>query len=256
MNPELAAALVAAQAEMPAVKADASNPHFKSKFVSLDHLIASTRPVLNRHGLAIIQAPANIDGQPALETQIIHKDGASVSSLMPLILAKDDMQGMGAAITYARRYAWAAALGIAGEDDDDGESAVVRREDPKVGKVAAAKSWGDWTARMAVLLATDEHAVSELLREACAGMGIPSLASVSGAERRSVFVQANRLLVTIGDEGPPPVEGFPWVTDERLVELAAQAFDGAVVTPPARGSTPVDETVDENIEWPEEAPAK
>ena len=61
----LAAALVAAQAEMPKVEADAVNPHFKSRFVSLDHLIAKTRPVLNKHGLAIMQAPNTHDRRRA-----------------------------------------------------------------------------------------------------------------------------------------------------------------------------------------------
>lgn len=120
MPESLAQALVAAQADMPAVEADAVNPHFKSKFVSLDHLIAKTRPVLNKHGLAIMQSPSHIDGQPALTTTIHHLSGESVSATMPLLVAKEDMQGMGAALTYARRYAWAAALGICADEDDDG----------------------------------------------------------------------------------------------------------------------------------------
>lgn len=119
----LAEALVAAQADMPAVAPDAVNPHFRSKFVSLDHLIAMTRPVLNRHGLAIRQSPTHIDGQPALETTIHHVSGEEASSVMPLLVSKSDMQGLGGAITYARRYAWAAALGICADEDDDGNQA-------------------------------------------------------------------------------------------------------------------------------------
>lgn len=120
---KLANALVDAQEEMPKVEPDAVNPHFKSKFVSLDHLIAKTRPVLNKHGLAIVQSPSHIDGQPALTTTIYHTSGEAVTSVMPLLLAGSDMQKLGAALTYARRYAWAAALGIAGEEDDDGNAA-------------------------------------------------------------------------------------------------------------------------------------
>ena len=119
----LAAALVAAQKEMPKVEPDAVNPHFKSKFVSLDHLIAKTRPVLNKHGLAIVQSPTHIEGSPALATTLYHSSGESATDVMPLILAGSNMQKLGAALTYARRYAWAAALGIAGEEDDDGEQA-------------------------------------------------------------------------------------------------------------------------------------
>lgn len=120
----LAQALVAAQAAMPRVEPDATNPHFKSRFVSLDHLIAKTRPVLNKHGLAILQAPsADMDGKPALTTTIYHVSGEKHSSQMPLLVGREDMQGLGAALTYARRYAWAAALGICADEDDDGEQA-------------------------------------------------------------------------------------------------------------------------------------
>lgn len=123
MSGDLAKALVAAQAEMPAVEPDAVNPHFKSKFVSLGHLIAKTRPVLNKHGLCIIQAPSMYEGEPALKTTIYHESGESDVSLMPLLLGGADMQKLGAAITYARRFAWAAALGISDQDDDDGNQA-------------------------------------------------------------------------------------------------------------------------------------
>jgi hypothetical protein len=119
----LAAALVAAQSEMPKVEADGVNPHFHSKFVTLDNLIARTRPVLNRHGLAITQAPTHIDGVPALATTIYHSSGESATDTMPLILSGSDMQKLGAALTYARRYAWAALLGISEQEDDDGNAA-------------------------------------------------------------------------------------------------------------------------------------
>lgn len=145
MSANLAAALVAAQADMPAVEPDAVNPHFKTKFVSLDHLIAKTRPVLNRHHLALIQLPATNDaGLPVLRTILIHgPSGEQVSADAPLMLGKNDMQGLGAAITYARRYAWAAALGIATEEDDDGESAAKTAEP----KTAAATGFKPPAAR-------------------------------------------------------------------------------------------------------------
>jgi len=127
----LTAALVRAQAKMPAVEKDAINPHFRSKFTSLDHLIARTRPVLNEEGLAIVQFPAVSDiGQPVLRTVIVHEQGGQMSADAPLFLPKQDMQALGSAISYARRYAWASACGIASETDDDGEQAVKAKPEP------------------------------------------------------------------------------------------------------------------------------
>jgi hypothetical protein len=122
----LASALVAAQAAMPTVKKDEENPHFKSRFVSLNGLIDATRPKLNEHGLAIVQFPTVSElGAPVLRTILIHgATGERLEADTPLLVAGDgSMQQLGSAITYARRYAWAAVLGIAAEEDDDGNSA-------------------------------------------------------------------------------------------------------------------------------------
>lgn len=119
----LAEALVAAQAEMPAVGRDKENPHFKSKFTSLDNLLSSVRPVLNRHGLALVQTPMFDDeGKFVLRTRIMHTAG-ELAFDSPLTPTKDDPQGQGSAITYMRRYTVASALAIADQDDDDGNAA-------------------------------------------------------------------------------------------------------------------------------------
>lgn len=128
---ELGKALVAAQKALPPVDKDGTNPHFHSDFVTLDNLIAKTRPVLNDHGLAINQFPSVSDlGAPVLVTRITHVSGESIEYPMALFLGKQDMQGLGAAITYARRFAWASALGIASDGDDDGNTAVQQAAPP------------------------------------------------------------------------------------------------------------------------------
>jgi hypothetical protein len=98
----------------------------------LDKLIEATRPILTKHGLAITQWPSWIPrGEdaaiPSLATTILHVAGEKVEVSMPLYLTDKTMQGLGAAITYARRYAWAAALGIASEEDTD--AAIYTPED-------------------------------------------------------------------------------------------------------------------------------
>lgn len=119
-----AEAFVAAQAEMPAVERDQTNPHFKSKFASLGHMLAKTRPVLNRHGLAVIQAPVlDGEGRFVLRTILKHTSGEALEFDAPLSPTKDDPQGQGSAITYMRRYALGSALAIADQEDDDGNGA-------------------------------------------------------------------------------------------------------------------------------------
>jgi hypothetical protein len=119
----LAAALLAAQGEMPAVDKDGTNPHFKSRFTTLGNLISKVRPVLNKNGLALIQAPSIVEGIPCLHTTILHESGESMEFDAPLSAAKNDPQGQGSAITYMRRYALASALAIADQEDDDGNAA-------------------------------------------------------------------------------------------------------------------------------------
>jgi len=119
----LAAALVACQAELEPVKKDAKNDHFKNKFMSLDNLIQTTRPIFTKHGLAVTQFPTVSElGAPVLRTILLHgPTGESLEADMPLLVAGQNMQQLGASITYARRYAWAAVLGVAAEEDTDGE---------------------------------------------------------------------------------------------------------------------------------------
>jgi hypothetical protein len=115
-----AQALVAAIGELSNVAKTASNPYFKSKYAPLDAIVEYTRPVLAKHGLAIQQQPLFMEGTAGVETIIIHKSGFETSSTLLLPLKDQSPQGVGSAITYARRYALAAVLGLATEEDDDG----------------------------------------------------------------------------------------------------------------------------------------
>src|SRR5438445_1121331 len=102
----LAEALIAAQAELPtALGRDAANETAGYRYMTLDALIAATRPILNKHGLAITQWPSyalrgETGAVPTLTTRITHTDGDSMWEVMPLYLRDKDMQGLGSAITY------------------------------------------------------------------------------------------------------------------------------------------------------------
>jgi len=122
---KLAFALVKAQAEFSAVPKDSNNPFFKSKYAALPDVVKHTAPVLAKHGLAVSQFISSFD---TLTTYLLHESGQFIAHEMKLHLVpdKNDVitpQAQGAAVTYARRYSYMAALGVVADDDDDGNSA-------------------------------------------------------------------------------------------------------------------------------------
>jgi len=127
------AALVAAIGELSNVPKTASNPYFKSKYAPLDAIVDATRPVLAKYGLAVMQQPLFMEGSAGVETTILHKDGHSTTTTLLLPLKDQSPQGVGSAITYARRYALAAVLGLATEEDDDGNvgTGLSKKEEPR-----------------------------------------------------------------------------------------------------------------------------
>jgi len=162
----LASALVAAQGEMPTVKKDEVNPHFNSKFMSLSGLIEATRKVLNKHGLALTQFPCVSElGAPVLRTVLIHgPSGERLEFETPLLMGNQNMQQLGSAITYARRYAWASLLGIAAEDDDDGNTAGEQKPQKKAAN-GTAKTITDGQRRRLFAMAGEHKVTREQLRQ-------------------------------------------------------------------------------------------
>ena len=129
---ELAAALVQAQAEFSAVPKTSVNPFYSSRYADLASVVKAAQPVLAKHGLAVSQHPTVVDGEPSLTTYLLHSSGQSLQSTMRLCAAKHDPQGQGAAITYARRFAYQAVLGLVADDDDAGNRATaVKQAEPK-----------------------------------------------------------------------------------------------------------------------------
>jgi hypothetical protein len=123
MNTTINASLVKALSELTNLAKDKVNPHFKSRFTSLDAILDATRPVLAKHGLALSQEPVFEDGMAGVVTRIIHTSGETRESKLILPLRDQSAQGVGSAISYARRYSAAAVLGIASDEDDDGQQA-------------------------------------------------------------------------------------------------------------------------------------
>jgi hypothetical protein len=121
---ELAAALSKAQAQIKPAVFDSKNPHFKNEYASLSSYIDASRKALTDNALSLSQTIRITERGNILVTTLMHASGEWISGEMPLIVGKGDMQGLGSAITYARRYGFAAIVGMT-QDDDDGNGASV-----------------------------------------------------------------------------------------------------------------------------------
>lgn len=111
--------LLNVQRELGAIQKDSTNPYFKSKYFDINALLAHVKPVLNKHGLVIVQALTNVGGKSALDTKIIDAESKNVIESEPVILPEcTDAQKFGSAVTYFRRYAIQTLLALEAEDDD------------------------------------------------------------------------------------------------------------------------------------------
>jgi hypothetical protein len=120
---KIAAALAKAQGAMRAAVKDAVNPHFKSRYADLAGVWDACREPLSVNGLAVVQAPGEVgDRTICITTLLTHESGEWIQSTFVIPVTKPDAQGVGSSITYARRYALAAMVGIV-QDDDDGNAA-------------------------------------------------------------------------------------------------------------------------------------
>lgn len=116
----LAKSLVLAQKKIKHATKDSKNPHFRNDYASLESVIDATKEALLEQDVTVLQG---MDSD-TLVTRLQHASGEFIETSVRLVLSKQDMQGLGSAITYGRRYALAAILNIS-QADDDGNGASV-----------------------------------------------------------------------------------------------------------------------------------
>jgi hypothetical protein len=161
------AALAAAQMEMGKALKDSTNPAFKSKYADLASVMDACLPALNKHGIAVFQPTVDDDSGRYVKTILAHASGEIVECRVPLIVSKNDMQGYGSAVTYARRYGLMGMAGIAPEDDDGNAAAKAPPKAPA--KEAHASTEGIRDAwRDAVMDQLPEDASQRMKAEAFA----------------------------------------------------------------------------------------
>ena len=142
---KLALALVKFNNEVSSIPKDAKNPFYHSEYVTLDKLIISTRDILQKNGLSVMQFPLSVDGKIGIQTMLLHESGEFIESV-PLYMTPakvNDPQVAGSIISYLRRYSYQAILNLStGEDDDANAATFVNSEPPKANGKLTAKQVG------------------------------------------------------------------------------------------------------------------
>ncbi len=123
---KLFTALSKAQGEMKPAVMDCRNPHYNSQYASLTSVQDAYREPFARHGLLITQMVFSKDNRYSIRTVLGHSSGQWMSNVFTLLLDKQNMQGLGSAVTYARRYGISSLIGVVDTEDDDGNAAVDR----------------------------------------------------------------------------------------------------------------------------------
>lgn len=135
---KLDAALAKAQGEIEAAAKDKVNPAFRSKYADLTAVWAAIRPALSKHGIAVTQWPLHSeDSRLHMITRLAH-DGEWIKGEFSIPVDKQNSHGYGSAVTYAKRFSLAAAVGVVADEDDDGNAAA--KTAPKNGKPGLSAS--------------------------------------------------------------------------------------------------------------------
>jgi len=153
MNDKIFQAFIAAQRQFgPALKSS-TNPHFRSRYADLSACVEAVIDALNTNGLGLVQVTHPCESGVSVETVLVHESGQTMTSgVLHVPASKQDAQGYGSALTYARRYSLMAICGIAPEDDDGNrasKSAEIKAKDVKVERVSVVnKATGEVTEVM------------------------------------------------------------------------------------------------------------
>lgn len=135
---EIFGALAKAHIEIEKADKDKENPHFRSKYADLGNVVDAIKPALGKNGLSFTQICHEAENAAKVETIIMHQSGEWLScGCISVPVSKNDAQGFGSALTYARRYSLSAAFGVAPEDDDGNaasKAAPAARQAPAKGQ--------------------------------------------------------------------------------------------------------------------------
>lgn len=195
----LAGAMASAFAQFEAAAKDAKNPHFKTTYADLPAVIDAVKPALIANRLFFTQATHDVEGGVCIETLVHHESGESMSFGRLFVPAsKNDAQGFGSALTYARRYSLMTAFGIPTEDDDGtaaAKSAPARRV--AANEQRAKIDDGQWACLTQMIEAKGADT-----RKFCEWLGVESLKDIDACD----FFRAKEALAKKPDKAKPVEE--------------------------------------------------
>jgi len=159
---QLFTALAKAQGEMTGAAKDCANPFFKSRYADLSSIWTACREPLSKYGLTVLQGPYEQDGRMYIETMLGHSSGQFVRSYLPINVkiegkGANELQALGAAITYLRRFCLSALVGVAPDDDNDGNESNYKAR-PKQEPVSVPQVTPSQVAEIRSMLASCDNA--------------------------------------------------------------------------------------------------
>lgn len=180
----LAAALCDFQYELEGARKGSKNPFFKSSYADLEECIDAIKEQLHKHGLAVAQ-PTGIteNGGSSVVTILMHKSGEWIRGELPLMPVKNDPQAQGSAITYARRYALCAMVGLVQVDDDGNATQQKKTATASSGKgnAGTAPSGSAWNKQREAVYAKGQEALINKYEHAGADL------KASGATPKQIY---------------------------------------------------------------------
>jgi hypothetical protein len=185
---KLAAAMCKAQSMMGGAVKDSTNPFFKSSYADLTSVVKAVKEPFSQSGLSYVQFPHSSDRGVGVTTRLMHTSGQWLESEFVLPIAKNDPQGAGSAITYARRYALQSVAGIP-TADDDAEAAMFQ----------ARKTVEQWKTE----LATSISAIKDGIESGDMSSAAEAWFELSEEEKTAIWVATTK--------------GGPFSTEERAI---------------------------------------
>lgn len=193
---KLAAALCKAQSVMPTASKNAKAVY--GSYTTLTELWDTCRPVLAEHKLAVVQTFSGDQGL-AVDTTVIHESGEWISGTIRMPVEKATAQGVGSAVTYARRYGLAAILGMVSDVDDNGNEAskpepkptTARRSTPKPGKNAGQEIADKLQAAIETWIPHDPEDYPGIKEKIKAAYGLPQKPTMADVEGLLGWIETN-----------------------------------------------------------------